>query len=428
MIPLEATASAERPGLAVVCARRFGVIFALSAALNLILPEFARVPAFAPALVGLALVILGFSLVPLRGTTTWIVLVYAAGLATLATFLLPGSGVDDPSTLATVTAVSSLTVPSLLVAVAGRRGMTIRALVSIATLAAVPVAVLAALATAPYGRALFVVIAIVGGWAALTGAGIWLTASERRADAGVQRLKQGFAAERRFTEAEAELRFGARMMHDTVLATLTLVAGEGKGVRPDALRAQAAADSALLERLRTHGTHGTHDAARGAVPSPSGSSAAPGAVGMLDGAGALAAPRASGAPPSPEAGAELASPWAAVDDWGFAHGFDIDWHGARGVDAPFTQQDALVRAVAECLENVRRHSGQRRAEVTITRETARMRAVVTDTGVGFEPGSVPSGRLGLTQSVEARIRSVGGTTRVFSSPGRGTTVLLEVPR
>ncbi|MCU1481725.1 MAG: ATP-binding protein [Subtercola sp.] len=390
----EAVASAERPGLAVVCARRFGVIFALSAALNLILPELGRLSAFTPALAGLALVTAGFWLVPHRGTTSWLALVYTAGLATLATFLLPGSGVDDPSTLATVTAVSSFAIPSVLVAVAGRRGATIRAIVCVAVVAAMPVAVLAALATAPEGRAPFVVLAVISGWAALTGAGIWLTLSEKRANTGVQRLRQGFAAERRFTEAEAELRYGARMMHDTVLATLTLVAGEGKGVRPDALRAQAAADSALLERLRTHGT--------------------------------LDAPEATDSPPHPAPGGP--SPWAVVDDWGFAHGFDIDWHGERAVDVAPAQQDALVRAIAECLENARRHSGRRRAEVTVTNEAGRLVAIVTDTGVGFDPAAVPSGRLGLAQSVEARIASVGGTARVFSSPGRGTTVLLEVPR
>ena len=75
-----------------------------------------------------------------------------------------------------------------------------------------------------------------------------------------------------------------------------------------------------------------------------------------------------------------------------------------------------------------RHAGVEEADVTITESDDIVRAVVTDAGVGFSPESIPSDRLGFRESVVARLGNVGGSARVFSTPGAGTTVMLEVPR
>jgi hypothetical protein len=40
----------------------------------------------------------------------------------------------------------------------------------------------------------------------------------------------------------------------------------------------------------------------------------------------------------------------------------------------------------------------------------------------------PATKLGFKESVVARLADVGGRTRLFSSPGSGTTVVLEVPK
>ena len=47
---------------------------------------------------------------------------------------------------------------------------------------------------------------------------------------------------------------------------------------------------------------------------------------------------------------------------------------------------------------------------------------------GFEPDAVDGGRLGYAESVVGRLNTVGGRARIFSSPGSGTTVMLEVPK
>jgi hypothetical protein len=50
---------------------------------------------------------------------------------------------------------------------------------------------------------------------------------------------------------------------------------------------------------------------------------------------------------------------------------------------------------------------------------------VFDSGVGFDPGLVPSERLGLRISITERVHSVGGLVTVCSSPGQGTTITIE---
>ncbi len=397
-----------------ICARRFGIVFALASAVNLVIPGLSTTGMYLPVLAALVVVILGFSLLPSRHGMVWAGVAYAGGLLALAAFLLPGAEADTPSTISTATTIASATISSLLVAFGHRRELPV-----VAAVAMLPVIALAALASAPFGRVGFVVLAIVGGWAGMTCAGIWLTRSERGAELGRQRLRQGFAEERRSTEAEAELRYGARMMHDTVLATLTLIAHEGRGVDAAALRAQAAADSAQLAQLRAGGGSGSAAGAGGA-------GVVPGVRRDRDGSGGDGG--VSGAQVVGGAGSSLADPWTGVDAWCAAHGFTVAWHGERVFEAAPARREALVRAAAECLENVRRHSGEHSAEVTVSRLDGAVRAVVTDAGVGFDRERVPVGRLGIAESVEARMRAAGGSARIFSSPGRGTTVLLEVPR
>ena len=109
-------------------------------------------------------------------------------------------------------------------------------------------------------------------------------------------------------------------------------------------------------------------------------------------------------------------------------GLQVSWHGTGQVLLPSDYLDAFLLALAECLENVRRHSGVTEAHVTITEDSKMVRAMVTDAGVGFDISDIDEAKLGFTESVVARLRDVGGNARLFSAPGSGTTVVLEVPR
>lgn len=77
---------------------------------------------------------------------------------------------------------------------------------------------------------------------------------------------------------------------------------------------------------------------------------------------------------------------------------------------------------------MRRHSGAATAHVTLDQGEDSVRVTVSDAGRGFDPSTVAESRLGLAQSVVGRIEAVGGTVRVFSAVGAGTTVLMSVPR
>ncbi|TPX04779.1 histidine kinase, partial [Schumannella luteola] len=109
-------------------------------------------------------------------------------------------------------------------------------------------------------------------------------------------------------------------------------------------------------------------------------------------------------------------------------GLTVSWHGTGQVLLPSEVLDAFLLALAECLENVRRHSGVTEAHVTITEDDSTVRAMVTDAGVGFAIADIDEAKLGFAESVVARLRDVGGNARLFSAPGSGTTVVLEVPR
>ncbi len=66
--------------------------------------------------------------------------------------------------------------------------------------------------------------------------------------------------------------------------------------------------------------------------------------------------------------------------------------------------------------------------MTIVHDQETVRAMVTDSGVGFDLDAVGAERLGFKESVVNRLREVGGDAKLFSAPGSGTTVVLEAPR
>ncbi|MGZ5415670.1 MAG: sensor histidine kinase [Nocardioides sp.] len=89
---------------------------------------------------------------------------------------------------------------------------------------------------------------------------------------------------------------------------------------------------------------------------------------------------------------------------------------------------ALVwRTAQEAVRNATRHARGSRLEVSVRRSGPRVSLRVADDGVGFVPGAFsPQGRFGL-RSLQDLATEAGGRLDVESGPGRGTTVLLEVP-
>lgn len=239
-------------------------------------------------------------------------------------------------------------------------------------------------------------LSVLIGWVLTSVLAYWLGASVPRAARRIYSIGKAHRAERQASETEAQRRQGARLLHDTVLATLTLLAHSGVGVAPEALRQQAAEDARLLRQLRL-----------GATPTPESS----GPYNL-----------------TPVEETPLGTTLESVKQRFGRMGLEVSWHGTGQVLLPSDVLDAFLLSLAECLENVRRHSGVTQAHVTITDDATTVRAMVTDSGVGFDLDGIDDDKFGFRESVIARLREVGGNARLFSSPGSGTTVVLEVPR
>jgi signal transduction histidine kinase len=94
---------------------------------------------------------------------------------------------------------------------------------------------------------------------------------------------------------------------------------------------------------------------------------------------------------------------------------------------PAATETALYRIVQEALTNVVRHAHATRVSVLLEGRDERVVALIEDDGGGFESDTARNrGRLGLV-GMQERAEMLGGTFRVESSPGRGTTVHVEVP-
>ncbi|GAA2749608.1 sensor histidine kinase [Amnibacterium kyonggiense] len=97
----------------------------------------------------------------------------------------------------------------------------------------------------------------------------------------------------------------------------------------------------------------------------------------------------------------------------------------EGDDVPGEVVEALTDAAEEAMRNVRRHAGPANSTVHVRVGAGVVAVDVLDDGVGFDRAAVPAGRLGLTDSIEGRMRALpGGSASIVSQPGVGTRVTL----
>lgn len=138
---------------------------------------------------------------------------------------------------------------------------------------------------------------------------------------------------------------------------------------------------------------------------------------------------AGGASPRPRPVASAPTPFGAAVDRAVAAGLDVRVTGDVAVVERLdpVRAEALAGAVGQCLTNVLRHAGTGRAEIVAYGDEQEVTVMVIDDGVGFDPGAVADGRLGLSGSIVGRLARVGGQAQVWSAPGAGTSVVLCVP-
>ncbi|SEC03146.1 Signal transduction histidine kinase [Paramicrobacterium humi] len=321
---------------------------------------------------------------------------FGTGLATIlaCAAAVPSSGINY-SLGASICMVAGWSVGSLAVALTATRGaLLFLGGVFLAIIAAV--AGLGAWLGLQPGQLIGLFSLVVTLWALCAMFGIWLRSSMSRVSRRIVSIGRAHTIERRASETEAQRLRDARLLHDTALATLTLLAHSGVGVDEASLRSQAASDRELLERLRL-----------GESPKPRSS----GEYNLTN-----------------TAELQLGGTLENVKNRFNGTDLSVQWHGSGQLGLEPEKLDAFIYALVECIENVRRHAQVDEAHVTLSDDGAMVRGVVTDAGVGFDPAAVSSQRLGFRQSVVARVEDIGGTVRVFSAPGAGTTVVLEVAK
>lgn len=111
---------------------------------------------------------------------------------------------------------------------------------------------------------------------------------------------------------------------------------------------------------------------------------------------------------------------------------DLDIHfKTSGICAetrlPSELEITIYRIVQEALNNVARHAHTSNVDVILELRDNKVVAVVEDDGVGYDPDNAgASGHLGLI-GMQERAEIAGGSIHIESEPGKGTTVVVEIP-
>jgi signal transduction histidine kinase len=183
-----------------------------------------------------------------------------------------------------------------------------------------------------------------------------------------------------------------RLLHDTVLNTLTAIARSGPAA---GVAARCRHDLALLRRAQRE------SAGSGAAGSGAAGSGAAGLAGRLR---AVAA--------------EMRARELAVH---------LEWSGDAGRGIPEPVAGAMADATREALANVAAHAGTGEAWVRVAGAAGGCQVTIHDAGRGFEPGRIDPARLGVRLSNGERVADCGGAVTVRSAPGAGTEVCLRWP-
>lgn len=101
------------------------------------------------------------------------------------------------------------------------------------------------------------------------------------------------------------------------------------------------------------------------------------------------------------------------------------------IELPRDRELACYRVAREAMNNIIKHANARHVALSVEQYPNALAVSVADDGCGFEVGpatrlAVHRGSLGLV-GMHERIEHVGGTLKISSRPGGGTTVVCRVP-
>jgi len=225
-----------------------------------------------------------------------------------------------------------------------------------------------------------------------------LSGRAAEADAALAEADRAASEQYVILSRNIELREHERLLHDTVLNTLTALARAGRDDVAEVV-SRCRQDVALIQSV---------------LSDPADLDADPG--------------RAYG---------DLVSGLQAVAAEMRARGLRVHLDiGAREAPAvPVPVATAISNAVREALSNVAAHAGTGEAWVEIgpvapdenAEAAGRLRVIVRDRGAGFDPASVDKTRMGLRRSITERMADCSGYASIWSVPGQGTAVYMSWP-
>ena len=92
---------------------------------------------------------------------------------------------------------------------------------------------------------------------------------------------------------------------------------------------------------------------------------------------------------------------------------------------PREVETAVFFSILESLQNAAKYSGASTVAVSLDDSGDQLRFSVSDDGLGFDPNTA-SGGSGIP-GIADRLDAAGGTLRIDSAPGQGTTITGTVP-
>jgi signal transduction histidine kinase len=109
------------------------------------------------------------------------------------------------------------------------------------------------------------------------------------------------------------------------------------------------------------------------------------------------------------------------------HGVPVELVVVGGEALATERVNEAMGAVREAVVNAAKHAHAARIDVYAEDDDAGLGVFVRDTGRGFVADAVGADRVGLRESVIARMERLGGSATVTSAPGEGTEVELRLP-
>jgi PAS domain S-box-containing protein len=105
--------------------------------------------------------------------------------------------------------------------------------------------------------------------------------------------------------------------------------------------------------------------------------------------------------------------------------------GIESLTLDFDTKINLYRVIQEALNNINKHAEAENATVRLIASSSNIILRIEDDGNGFDPerrlaATVEEKRMGL-QSMQERVRLLGGTFKIHSQPGAGTRIFIEIP-